>query len=87
MFKKAQACCGASLYPVIAIAFLLLTGCGGHYEALSSGSIGCAPSAITIQDVRFQGKTTTWQATCAGKLFYCTQANDAAGQVACARSP
>ena len=64
------------------VLLFFLTGCGGHYEALSSGSVGCAPNAINVNDVANNGPTTTWQATCNGRTFYCTQVSN--GTVSCA---
>jgi hypothetical protein len=66
---------------LIALALLALTGCGGHYESLSAGAVGCDPGRINTDNVAYNGSTTTWQATCGGRTFECTQVGN--GNVTC----
>lgn len=63
---------------LVCICIQILTGCGGHYEHLSSGSIGCPPEQITVSDEEMSGNSTTWRATCQGRTYDCTQVGTAA---------
>jgi len=79
------------------------TGCFPSRAARSSGSVGCPPDQIEISNEQYQvgliQSGETWEATCHGRTFYCTQLdhvgrnNDALGtllaadQVSCAEEP
>lgn len=65
------------------LALLFLTGCGGHYEHLSSGAIGCRPDDITIQDIAHNGNATTWEADCGGRAYACTEIQHGSDTTAC----
>jgi hypothetical protein len=60
-------------------------GCGRAWQDMSSGSVGCAPDDIGISDAQPAGGGETWQATCNGKTFYCTET--ANGNVNCSPAP
>jgi hypothetical protein len=52
---------------------LLVSACGGTARA-SSGQIGCPANEIEISDKSVSVGTTTWTATCRGRVFYCSSA-------------
>jgi hypothetical protein len=54
-------------------------------ESLSSGKVGCAPEDVTISDESSGYVTTTWRASCHGRVFFCS--NDRNGTVSCTEAP
>lgn len=68
---------------LLTLGVMILSGCGGHYEHLSAGSVGCDPNDITIDGISHNGGTASWDATCNGKTFVCTETP--AEQVSCAK--
>lgn len=79
--KPMQKVVGGTVWRAATLALLALAGCGGHYEHLAAGSVGCPPDQVSIDNVEHNGSATTWQATCSGRVFDCTQVGN--GTVTC----
>lgn len=64
---------------LLTLALVTIAGCASAYKSSTSGQIGCREDDIQIENLSQGMVTTTWEATCKGKRFMCTQSKGSLG--------
>jgi hypothetical protein len=76
---------------LVMVATAPLISCGAGLAQMSSGQVGCPPDDITISDKSPGFGTSSWTATCNGRVYFCSAVSGSAPwgggiQVSCRRS-